>query len=166
MIDSNNINNHREFGFNPPSLFNKSSLVYSLSFCRSWSVIRDNPPDLHGDRLDDVREAVLPPRVPQDACSQLLLGLLGGAVKVGQAALVEPPARLLVQPAAALHGAVVEEAGRVAAVAVHIQGAERRRVLVLLLLVAAESIACVSQRKFSPLEIYCKKQNKSERKKK
>lgn len=152
MIDSNNINNHQVFGFHPPSLFDKSSLVYFLSLCCSWSVIGHNPPDLHGDRLDDVGEAVLPPRVPQDACSQrlLLLGVLGGAVKVGQAALVEPPARLIVQPAAAFHGAVADEAGRIAAVAVHIQGAERRRVLVLLLLVATESIACVSQRKFSP----------------
>lgn len=111
-------------------------------------------------------EAVLPPRVPQDACSQLLLGVLGGAVKIGQAALVEPPARLIVQPAAAFHGAVVEEAGRVAAITVHIQGAERRSVLVLLLLVAAESIACVSQHKFSLFEIYSKQQNKSERKNK
>lgn len=98
-----------------------------------------------------MRDAVLPPRVPQDACFQrlLLLCVLGRAVKVGQAALVEPPARLIVQTAAAFHGAVVDEAGRITAVAVHIQGAERRRVLVLLLLVAAESITCLSQRKYS-----------------
>lgn len=108
------------------------------------SVICHNPPDLHGDGLDDVRDAVLPPCVPQDACFGLLAlpRVLGRAVEVGQAALVEPPARLVVQTAAALHGAVVDEAGGVAAVAVHIQGAEGRRVLVLLLLVAAESVPC------------------------
>lgn len=108
------------------------------------SVVGHNPPDLHGDGLDDVRDAVPPPRVPQDACfgHLVLLRVLGSAVEVGQAALVEPPARLVVQAAAAFHGAVVDEAGRVTAVAVHVKGAERRRVLVLLLLVAAEGVTC------------------------
>lgn len=111
-------------------------------------------------------DSVLPPRVPQDECFHrpLLLRVLGRAVQVGQAALVEPPARVAVQAAAAFHGAVVEEAGRVAAVAVHIQGAEGRRVLVLLLLVSPESITCLSQRKFSACGIDFKQQNKPERK--
>lgn len=130
--------------------------MFSLVFlCCSASVIGHNPPDLHGDRLDDVRDAVPPPRVPQDACfgRLVVLRVLGGAVEVGQAAPVEPPARLVVQTAAAFHGAVVEEAGRVTAVAVHVQGAERRRVLVLLLLVAAEGVACSSTHTFPPCEI-------------
>lgn len=119
------------------------------------SVIGHNPPDLHGDRLDDVRDAVLPPRVPQDACfgRAVVLRVLGRAVEVGQAALVEPPARLVVQTTAAFHGAVVEEAGGVTAVAVHVQGAEGRRVLVLLLFIAAEGVTCSSKHTFPPREV-------------
>lgn len=164
MIDISNINNHQVFLL----LYSKSSVVYFLPSCCSWSVVCHNPPDLHGNRLDDVWNSVLPPRVPQDACFQRLcvLRVLGRAVQVGQAALVEPPARLVVQSAAALHGAVVDEAGRLTAVHVHVQGAERRRVLVLLLLVATESITCLSQRKFSPDQIHFKQENKSERKNK
>lgn len=122
-------------------------VVQLVYFLFAVSVIGHNPPDLHGDRLDDVRDAVPRPRVPQDACFGCLvvLRVLGGAVEVGQAAPVEPPARLVVQTAAAFHGAVVDEAGRVTAVAVHVQGAERRRVLVLLLLVATESVTCSSK---------------------
>ena len=106
------------------------------------SIIGRNPPDLHRDRLDGVRDPVLSPGVPQDVhpLSAALLRILRGAVEVRQAALVEPPPRLVVLGAAALHRAVVDGAGGIAAVVVHVRGAERSRVLVLLLLVATKCI--------------------------
>lgn len=86
------------------------------------SIIGRNPPDLHRNRLDGVRDPVLSPGVPQDVhpLSAVLLCILRGAVEVRQAALVEPPPRLVVLRAAALHRAVVEVAGGIAAVVVHV----------------------------------------------
>lgn len=62
------------------------------------------------------------------------------AVEVGTATLVEPPARAVVAGAAALHVGAVEGAEGAAAVVVHVGGAERRSVLILLLLVATEGV--------------------------
>lgn len=126
------------------------SFSTSFSSCTSsssLSVIGCNPPDLHRDRFDDVRDPVLSPGVPQDVrpLAPVQLDVLRGAVEVCQATLVEPPARLVVLSAAALHRAVVDGAERITAVVVHIWGAEWSRVLVLLLLVATKCIACTKQ---------------------
>lgn len=86
------------------------------------SVIGCNPPDLHGDRFDAVRDSVPSPGVPQDACPLpgVLLRILRGAIEVRQAALVEPPPGVIVSDAAALYRAVAEGARRVAAIVVHV----------------------------------------------
>lgn len=110
----------------------------------SSSAVGGDPPDLHGHWLDGVRDPVVSPGVPDDAGPQapLELQVFRRAVEVGQSTLVEPPASLVVLAAAALHCPVGHGAGGVAAVVVHVWGAERSRVLVLLLLVAAEGVAC------------------------
>lgn len=86
------------------------------------SVIRCDPPDLHRDRFNDVRAAVLSPGVPQDVRLRppILLRIFGRAVEVGQAALVEPPSRVVVLAAAAFHRAVLHRTRRITAVVVHI----------------------------------------------
>lgn len=88
----------------------------------SLLVICCNPPDLHRDRFDDVRDPILSPSVPQDMClwppGQLCF--FRRAVEVGQATLVEPPARVVVLAAAAFHSAVVDGAERITAVVVHV----------------------------------------------
>jgi len=86
------------------------------------SVVSCNPSDFHRDRFDGVRDPVVPPGVPQDACPLplVLLPVLRGAVKVCKATLVEPPSCMVVLNAAALHCAVADGAERVAAVVVHV----------------------------------------------
>lgn len=116
-------------------------LIHSVHFL---SVIGCDPPDLHCDGLDDVRDSALSPRVPQDVRPRTpaLLRVVRAAVEVGQAALVEPPARLVVPSAAALHRAVADGAGRIAAVVVDVRRAEGSRVLILLLIIATKRITC------------------------
>lgn len=63
----------------------------------SLSVIGGNPPDLHGDRFDGVRDSTMSPGVPADVGvvgSVILLLVLWGTIQVGQTTLVEPPACL------------------------------------------------------------------------
>jgi len=89
-----------------------------------------------------VRHSPPPPGVPQDVHPpvRVLLRVFRGAVEVGEAAAVEPPAGEVVPRAAALHRVAADGAGRVAAVVVHVRGAEGSRVLVLVLVVAAKGI--------------------------
>lgn len=95
-----------------------------------------------------MRDSVLSPGVPDDArpWAPVVVGVFGRAVEVCQPALVEPPARVVVLAAAALHRAVPHGTGGIAAVVVHVRGTERSRVLVLLLLIAAEGIACTKKK--------------------
>lgn len=97
-----------------------------------------------------MRDSVLSPGVPGDTRPRApaVLGVFGRAVEVCQAALVEPPARVVVLAAAALHRAVLHGAERIAAVVVHVRGTERSRVLVLLLLVAAERVTYTRKKHF------------------
>lgn len=62
------------------------------------------------------------PGVPDDAGPgpAVPLQLVRGAVEVGQAALVEPPAGVVVPAAAALHRPALHGAGGIAAVVVHV----------------------------------------------
>lgn len=88
----------------------------------SLSIIGCNPPDLHRDRFDGVRDPVLSPGVPQDVCppALVLLHIFRSAVEVRQATLVKPPSRVVVLSAAALYRAVLDGAERIAAIVVHI----------------------------------------------
>lgn len=119
-------------------------LSSSTSSFSSLSIIGGNPPDLHCDRFDVVRDPVLSPGVPQDVRPRppVPLCILRRAVEVCQATLVEPPSCLVVLGAAALNRAVVDGAERITAVVVHIRGTEWSRVLVLLLLIATKCITC------------------------
>lgn len=85
-------------------------LCFSSATSSSLSVICCNPPDLHRDRFDDVRDPVLSPGVPQDVClwPPVRLCFFRRAVEVCQATLVEPPSCLVVLAAAAFHSAVVD----------------------------------------------------------
>lgn len=62
------------------------------------------------------------PGVPQDVrpLALVLLCVFRRAVEVRQATLVEPPSRLVVLSAAALHCAVVNGAERITAVIIHV----------------------------------------------
>lgn len=84
------------------------------------------------------------PGVPQDVrpLSRAPLCIFRRAIEVCQATLIEPPPCVVVVNAAALHRAVANGAGRIAAVIVYIRGAERSRVLVLFLVVASKCITC------------------------
>lgn len=96
----------------------------------------------------------MPPGVPQDVCppALVLFCLFRRGVEVCQAALVEPPPCVVVLNAAALHQrAVPQGAERIAAVVVHIGGAEWSRVLVLLLVVATESITCTQRERHTTI---------------
>lgn len=128
-----------------------TSCAVSFSSATSCSlfVICCNPPDLHRDRCDDVRDPILPPSVPQDMClwPPGRLCFSRRAVEVCQAALVEPPSRVVVLAAAAFHSAVVDGAERITAVVVHVWGTEQSRVLVLLLLIATKRITCAHTQK-------------------
>lgn len=110
----------------------------------SLSVISCNPPDLHCDWFDGMGDPVLSPGVPQDVCplTPALLCIFRTAVEVCQATLVEPPSRLVVLSAAALHSAVTDGAEWIAAIVVHIWGTERSCVLILLLVIATKCITC------------------------
>lgn len=94
---------------------------FSATFPSS-SVIRCNPPDLHCDRFDDVWHSALSPGVPEDVSPwpPMLLSVFRRAVEVCHPALVEPPSSVVLLDAAALHCAVLNGAGRIAAVIVHI----------------------------------------------
>lgn len=120
------------------------SLSFSSATSCSLLVICCNPPDLHRDRFDDVRDPILSPSVPQDMCLWLpaWLCFFRRAVEVCQATLVEPPSCVVVLAAAAFHSAVVDGAERITAVVVHVWGTERSRVLVLLLLIATKRVTC------------------------
>lgn len=89
-------------------------LPFHFRFCSapstSLSVIRCNPPHLHRDRFDGVRDPVLSPGVPQDVCLRplLLLCVLWRAVEVCQATLVKPPSCVIVLAAAAFNSAVAD----------------------------------------------------------
>lgn len=121
-------------------------LPFFLCFFSSFSlsVISCNPPDLHCDWFDGVGDPVLSPGVPQDVCplTPALLRIFRTAVEVCQATLVEPPSRLVVLSAAALHSAVTDGAEWIAAIVVHIWGTERSCALILLLVIATKCITC------------------------
>lgn len=112
----------------------------SASLC--LSVVCCDPPDLHGDRFDFVRDPSLSPSVPQDVCPLALVHfcVFRRAVEVCEATLVEPPSCVILQSAAALHCAILQGAERITAVVVHIWGAEWSCVLVLLLLISSKGI--------------------------
>lgn len=113
-------------------------------FSHQMLVIGCNPPDLHRGRFDGVRHSALSPGVPQDVhpLALVLLFVFWRAIEVCHSALVEPPSCLVMLNAAALHRAVPDRAERIAAVIVHVRGAKWSCVLVLLLVVASEGVAC------------------------
>lgn len=123
------------------NFYNMCFLLLSLCFF-SLLIIGCNPPNLHRDGFDGVRDSILSPGVPHYVrpLPRVQLCVFGRAVEVCQAALVEPPSRPVVPDAAAFHREVADGAGGITAVIVHVRGAERSRVLVLILVVAAKGV--------------------------